>query len=177
MKITGKQEGSVLDIGQFKKEVDKLPNNANAADRKIAAAAFAAICLVIKERMQNMANSADSIRMKDDTLIESQFVSDYSEFVLRMIFYAIIALLEKARTVSDLLNARAYAYQGCNCVIAAMRILPYCYVLSETRLMESTFILQLGLRNSKKEEALLCPEYSNTLSLPNECWKILVLIQ
>jgi hypothetical protein len=59
-----------------------------------------------------MAISADSIRMKDDTLIESQFVSDYSEFALRMNFYAIIALLEKARTISDPIERKSICLSG-----------------------------------------------------------------
>jgi hypothetical protein len=48
-----------------------------------------------------MKKSTEHIRTKDDALIESQFVSDYSEFAMRMNFYAITALLEKARIVSN----------------------------------------------------------------------------
>ena len=59
-----------------------------------------------------MDSSAESIRVKDDTLIESQFVSEYSEFALRMNFYAIIALLEKARTISDPIERKSICLSG-----------------------------------------------------------------
>ena len=59
-----------------------------------------------------MNNSAASIRTKDDILIERQFVSGYSEFALRMNFYAIIALLEKARSVSDPTECKIICLSG-----------------------------------------------------------------
>jgi hypothetical protein len=59
-----------------------------------------------------MDNSAESIKLKDDTLIESQFVSEYSQFALRMNFYAITALLEKARTVSDRIERKSICLSG-----------------------------------------------------------------
>lgn len=59
-----------------------------------------------------MDKSAESIRVKDDTLIEKQFVADYSKFALRMNFSAIIALLERARTVSDHIERKSICLSG-----------------------------------------------------------------
>jgi hypothetical protein len=50
--------------------------------------------------------------MKDDALIEGQFVSDYSEFAMRINFYAITALLEKARTVSNHIEQKSICLSG-----------------------------------------------------------------
>lgn len=55
---------------------------------------------------------ADHIRMKDDALIEGQFVSDYSEFAMRMNFYAVTALLEKGRTISDYMEQKSICLSG-----------------------------------------------------------------
>jgi len=54
----------------------------------------------------------EHIRMKDDALIEGQFVSDYSEFAMRMNFYAVTALLEKARTISDHIEQKSICLSG-----------------------------------------------------------------
>ena len=59
-----------------------------------------------------MNKCAEHIRMKDDALIEGQFVSDYSEFAMRMNFYAITALLEKARTISDHIEQKSICLFG-----------------------------------------------------------------
>ena len=59
-----------------------------------------------------MNKSAEHIRMKDDALIEGQFVSDYSEFAMRMNFYAITALLEKARTISEHIEQKSVCLSG-----------------------------------------------------------------
>jgi len=50
--------------------------------------------------------------MKDDALIEGQFVPDYSEFAMRMNFYAVTALLEKARTISDSIEQKSICLSG-----------------------------------------------------------------
>ncbi len=59
-----------------------------------------------------MNKSSEQIRMKDDALIEGQFVSDYSEFAMRMNFYAVSALLEKARTISDHIEQKSICLSG-----------------------------------------------------------------
>lgn len=59
-----------------------------------------------------MNKSAEHIRMKDDALIEGQFVSDYSEFAMKMNFYAVTALLEKARTISDHIEQKSICLSG-----------------------------------------------------------------
>lgn len=59
-----------------------------------------------------MNKSSEQIRMKDDALIEGQFVSDYSEFAMRMNFYAVAALLEKARTISDHIEQKSICLSG-----------------------------------------------------------------
>lgn len=59
-----------------------------------------------------MNNSSEQIRMRDDTLIERHFVSNYSEFAMRMNFYAVTALLEKARTISDHLEQKSICLSG-----------------------------------------------------------------
>lgn len=53
-----------------------------------------------------------SVRAKDDELIEWQFVEDYSEFALRMNFLAIVALFEKARSVSDSKERKSLCLSG-----------------------------------------------------------------
>lgn len=53
-----------------------------------------------------------SVRTKDDELIEWQFVKDYAEFALQMNFLAIAALLEKARSVSDLIKRKSICLSG-----------------------------------------------------------------
>ena len=50
--------------------------------------------------------------MKDVALIEGQFVSDYSEFAMRMNFNAVTALLEKARTISDHIEQKSICLSG-----------------------------------------------------------------
>lgn len=70
------------------------------------------MCIKKESEIERMDNSADSIRMKDDALIEGQFVSDYSEFALRMNFYAIVAILEKARTISDHIEKKSICLSG-----------------------------------------------------------------
>ena len=59
-----------------------------------------------------MNKCAKNIRIKDDALIERQFVSDYSEFAMRMNFYAITALLEKARSISDHIEQKSICLSG-----------------------------------------------------------------
>ena len=59
-----------------------------------------------------MNKCAEHIRMKDDALIEGQFVPDYSEFAMRMNFYAVTALLEKARTISDSIEQKSICLSG-----------------------------------------------------------------
>ena len=59
-----------------------------------------------------MNKSTEQIRMKDDALIEGQFVSDYSEFAMRMNFYAVTALLEKARAISDHMEQKSICLSG-----------------------------------------------------------------
>ena len=59
-----------------------------------------------------MNKSTEKIRMKDDALIEGQFVSDYSEFAMRMNFYAVTAFLEKARAISDHKEQKSICLSG-----------------------------------------------------------------
>ncbi len=59
-----------------------------------------------------MNKCAEQIRMEDDSRIEGQFVTDYSEFAMRMNFYAISALLEKARTISDHIEQKSICLSG-----------------------------------------------------------------
>lgn len=51
-------------------------------------------------------------RVKDDELIEWQFVSDYAEFALRMNFLTITVLLEKARTIEDPVKRKSICLSG-----------------------------------------------------------------
>jgi hypothetical protein len=51
-------------------------------------------------------------RIKDDELIEWQFVSDYAEFALRMNFLAITTMLEKARAITDPTKRKSICLSG-----------------------------------------------------------------
>src|SRR6266568_1104291 len=51
-------------------------------------------------------------RANDDNLIEQDFVKDYGEFALQMNFLAIIALLEKGRSVSDKIKRKSICLSG-----------------------------------------------------------------
>lgn len=53
-----------------------------------------------------------SMRGKDDDIIEWQFVEDYSRFALQMNFLAIVALLEKARSISDPIKRKSICLSG-----------------------------------------------------------------
>jgi len=57
-------------------------------------------------------NQIASMRRRDDDLIERQFVEDYSKFALQMNFLAIIALLEKARSISDPIKRKSICLTG-----------------------------------------------------------------
>lgn len=59
-----------------------------------------------------MKTGASSITKKDDDLIEWQFVTDYSDFALRMNFFVIVSLLEKARSVSDPIERKSICLSG-----------------------------------------------------------------
>lgn len=59
-----------------------------------------------------MNNCSEHIRLKDDTLIEGQFISDYSEFAMKMNFYAVTTLLEKARSISDHIEQKSICLSG-----------------------------------------------------------------
>jgi hypothetical protein len=59
-----------------------------------------------------MMNNRGSARAKDDDLIEWQFVTDYSEFALKMNFLAIVALLEKARSEIDTIKRKSICLSG-----------------------------------------------------------------
>ena len=59
-----------------------------------------------------MKNNLSSIRKEDDDLIERRFVTNYSEFALRMNFFAIVSLLEKARSVSDPIERKSICLSG-----------------------------------------------------------------
>jgi hypothetical protein len=52
------------------------------------------------------------VRVKDDDVIEWQFVQDYAEFALQMNFQAITALLEKARSVADPIRRKSICLSG-----------------------------------------------------------------
>ena len=59
-----------------------------------------------------MIKSAEHKRMKDDALIEGYFVSDYSEFAMRMNFCVVTTLLEKARTISNYKEQKSICLSG-----------------------------------------------------------------
>ncbi len=59
-----------------------------------------------------MESQTTSIRDKDDDLLELQFIEDYSKFALQMNFLAIIALLEKARSISDPVKRKSICLSG-----------------------------------------------------------------
>lgn len=52
------------------------------------------------------------MRNKDDDLLEWQFAEDYSKFAIQMNFLAIIALLEKARSISDPIKQKSICLSG-----------------------------------------------------------------
>jgi len=79
------------------------------------------------------------IRNKDDALIEPQFVKDYAEFALQMNFLHIIALLEKARSLSDPINRKSIC-------LSALQILYSSY--------EDLAILLQAFRNKLKGKHL-----------------------
>jgi len=57
-------------------------------------------------------SQATYVRSKDDDFLEWQFVLDYAEFASQMNFLAISALLEKARSLSDLAKRKSICLSG-----------------------------------------------------------------